>query len=80
MTWAKIHEAGPRIGFALFFLAVGALGDGIFVQSGKVNFLKSRSNELYSIQPAEPELSRAAVSQPPPKCPTPGYRGEPVRH
>ena len=81
MSWQTVHDRAITIGVVLVWIALGALADGIIIQSGKVNFWKERSNELYNIQPASPTLSRAAVPQVPPKCrDTSGYRGEPVRH
>jgi len=79
MTWTQIHDRGGKIGRALFYIALGALLNGIYLQSAKIDFWRQRSTELYAVQPAPGPKSKPAA-QTPPRCPETGYRGEPVHH
>ena len=87
MKWTRLQNNLPRIGAALFFVAIGSLGNSIIVQAAKIDWWRARSNELAAIGPPAPakttKPTAIMVANTTPsieRCPPVGKKGDVIVH
>ena len=62
--WSKIHDATKKIGFALGFIALGAIGQSVMDQSTKLPWLHQQAAVAYKLKAITlPNLAAAAGCQ-----------------